>query len=61
MNFMYFIKLSTSSSIKLDFVDDDMDLDILYSLIKITSLSSTTPPLSDSLLCSSSLYSSYIS
>ena len=49
-------------SIKLDFiVVDNMDLDTLYGLIKITSLSSTTPSLFNSLFCSSSLYSSYIS
>ena len=39
MNFMYFIRLSTSSFIKLDFIVDDVDSDISYGLIKITSSS----------------------
>ena len=61
MNFMYFIRLAISSSMKLDFVVDNTNLDTLYSLIKITSSSSTTPPLFDSLFYSSFLYSFCIS
>ena len=60
MNFMYFIRLSTVSSMKLNFVVDDINLDISYGLIKITS-SSSTLSLFDSFFCSISLYSSCIS
>ena len=41
MNYMYLSKLLTLSFIKLDFVDDEDN--ISYSLIKMTSLSSTCP------------------
>ena len=43
---------------KLDIIVDDVDLDTLYGLIKITSLSSTTPLLLDFFICSLFLYNS---
>jgi len=60
MNFMYFMRLLTSSFIKLDFVVDNVNSSTSYGLIKITSSSSTLPFL-NFILCSSSLYRSYIS
>ena len=57
MNFIYFVKFSTSSCIKLDSVID-VDMNTLYNLIKITSLSSTFP---SSFFYSLSLYNSCIS
>ena len=59
MKFIYLIKLSTSSSIKLDF-DDDVDSDISYGLIRII-FSFFILPLFDSFSCSSFLYNSCIS
>ena len=60
MTFMYFIRLSTLLSIKLDFVVNDVNSDTSYGLIKITS-SSSTLSLFDSFFCSLSLYNSCIS
>ena len=57
---MYFIKFSTSSCMKLDFVIIDADVDTLYGLINIT-FSSSTSPFLDSNLHSSSLCESCIS
>jgi len=59
MNCMYLIRLLTLLFIKFDF-DNDIDSNILYSLIRITS-SFSTLSLFDSFSCSSFLYNSCIS
>ena len=41
MNFMYLMRFSTSSIMKLVFDDEDVIIETLYGLISITSLSST--------------------
>ena len=60
MNFIYFIRLFTLLSMKLNVVVNDVNLDTLYGLIKITSSSSTTPPLFNFFICSLFLYNSWI-
>jgi len=59
MNFIYLIRLLTSLFIKLD-VDNDVDSDTSYGLIRIT-FSFSTLSLIDSFSCSLFLYNSCIS
>ena len=58
MNFMYLVRFSTSSVIKLVSDNDDVVEDTLYGLTSMTSLFSTTP---FSSFFSSSTYNSWIS